>query len=72
MEKPRYKLGDRVAVDITQRDDVEHGDAGIIVDLRQGNFSGDWYYDVILDTGLKLGNYHELVFVPENSYKHRR
>ena len=65
MEKPRFNPGDRVAVEITQREDVEHGDAGIVVEARQGNFSGDWYYDVILDTGIKLGNYHEVTFGPE-------
>ena len=64
-EKPRFSPGDRVAVEITQNPDVRRGDAGIVVDLRQGNFSGDWYYDVILDTGIKLGNYHEFTFGPE-------
>lgn len=73
VEKSRFKPGDRVAVEITQREDVEHGDAGIVVDMRQGNFSGDWYYDVILDTAIKLGNYHERTFVKEEDYnKHRR
>jgi len=67
--KPKFNIGDRVAVDITQREDVEHGDTGIVVDARQGNFSGDWYYDVILDTAIRLGNYHERTFVKEEDYK---
>ena len=63
MEKPAYSPGDRVAVWITQRDDVFEGDCGIVVAAR---FSlGSWYYDVILDTAVRLGNYHEGTFVPE-------
>jgi len=72
IEKSRFKPGDRVAVEITQREDVEHGDAGIVVEARQGNFSGDWYYDVILDTAIRLGNYHEGIFVKEEDYNQTR
>ena len=72
MENPKFKIGDRVAVDITQNPDVLHGDAGIVVDMRQGNFSGDWYYDVILDTAIRLGNYHEGIFVKEEDYNQTR
>lgn len=71
VEKSRFNPGDRVAVEITQNPDVLHGDTGIVVDARQGNFNGDWYYDVILDTGIKLGNYHEGIFAKEEDYKKR-
>jgi len=63
-EACKFIPGDRVAVWITQRDDVKHYDAGIVVATR-GSF-GSFYVDVILDTGIKLGNYHE-----ENFYKER-
>ena len=70
-KKPAYKIGDRVAVWITQRDDVLEGDRGIVVAARQEHIQGNWYYDVILDTAVRLGNYHEGTFVPEEYYKQR-
>lgn len=69
MRKPAYKPGDRVAVWTTQRDDVLEGDRGIVVAARLS--FNCWYYDVILDSAVKLGNYHEGTFVPEEYYKQR-
>jgi len=67
-DEPRFKPGDRVAVWITQRDDVLEGDCGIVVAARQEHIQGHWYYDVILDTAVRLGNYHEGTFVKEEDY----
>tara|TARA_B100002019_G_scaffold291356_1_gene311308 strand:+ start:8454 stop:8675 length:222 start_codon:yes stop_codon:yes gene_type:complete len=71
-EQPRFNPGDRVAVEITQNPDVKHGDGGIVVNVRQSTYGGGWYYDVILDTGIKLGNYHEGIFIKEDNNQNRR
>ena len=63
-EKSRFNPGDRVVVWITQRDDVQHGDTGIVVATRES--FGSFYVDVILDTGIRLGNYHEYTFHMES------
>ena len=68
MNESKFKPGDRVAIWIVQRDDVREGDGGTVIDTREG-FGGDsWYVDVILDSGLRLGNYHEYTFVAEEEF----
>ena len=53
-----FELGARVVVWISQRDDVREGDAGTVVSIRPNYQSADTYYlDVILDTGIRMGNY---------------
>ena len=58
----KFKPGDRVWVRIAQRADVARGDEGTVIEVREG-FGGDcWYVDVILDSGVRMGNYHEAAF----------
>ena len=42
-KKSRFKPGDRVVVWITQRDDIQHGDAGIVVATRED--FGSFYHE---------------------------
>ena len=69
----RFNPGDRVVVWIAQRDDVQEGDGGTVVKVKKGPSSslldGDAFYvDVILDTGVRLGHYHEGTFRKEEEY----
>jgi len=67
--KSRFNPGDRVAVYISQRDDVKEGDGGTVVKVKKGPSSLDAFYvDVILDTGVRLGHYHEGTFQHEHEY----
>jgi hypothetical protein len=67
MQHNKFINGDRVVVWISQRDDVQEGDAGTVIEVRQGA-SDAWYLDVILDTGIRLGNYHHFTFRAEADY----
>ena len=65
----RFNPGDRVVVWIVQRDDVKEGDGGTVIKVSKGPTSLDAFYvDVILDTGVRLGNYHEGTFRKEDEY----
>ena len=65
----RFNPGDRVVVWIVQRDDVQEGDGGTVIKVSKGPSSLDAFYvDVILDTGVRLGHYHEGTFQREDSY----
>ena len=67
--KSRFNPGDRVVVWIAQRDDVEEGDGGTVIKVSKGPSSLDAFYvDVILDTGVRLGHYHEGTFRREDEY----
>ena len=67
--KSRFNPGDRVVVWITQRDDVEEGDGGTVIKVSEGLLLSDGFYvDVILDTGVRLGHYHEGTFRKEDEY----
>ena len=63
----KFKAGDRVVVWISQRDDVQEGDAGTVIKVKRGA-SNECYVDVILDTGIRLGNYHHFTFRAEDGY----
>ena len=69
-ENPKFQPGDRVRVWIAQHEDVQEGDAGTVIDMRQGVFNETCHVDVILDTGIRLGHYHEGTFLTEEEYKH--
>ena len=65
----KFKPGDRVVVWIVQRDDVKEGDGGTVIRVSKGPLSLDAFYvDVILDTGVRLGHYHEGTFQHEEYY----
>ena len=65
----RFNPGDRVVVWIVQRDDVKEGDGGTVIKVSKGPTSLDAFYvDVILDTGVRLGHYHEGTFRKEDEY----
>ena len=65
----RFNPGDRVVVWIVQRDDVQEGDGGTVIKVSKGPSSLDAFYvDVILDTGVRLGHYHEGTFRREDEY----
>lgn len=67
--KPRFQPGDRIRVWISQRDDVREGDAGTVITVSHGPSSFETFYlDVILDTGIRLGHYHERAFIEEAAY----
>ena len=67
--KSKFNPGDRVVVWIAQRDDVEEGDGGTVIKVSKGPSSLDAFYvDVILDTGVRLGHYHEGTFRREDEY----
>jgi len=67
--KSRFQPGDRVVVWIAQRDDVNEGDGGTVIKVKKGPSSLDSFYvDVILDTGVRLGHYHEGTFRREDEY----
>ena len=67
--KSRFNPGDRVVVWIVQRDDVNEGDGGTVIKVSKGPTSLDSFYvDVILDTGVRLGHYHEGTFRREDEY----
>lgn len=66
--QPKHKVADRVRVWISQRDDIQEGDAGTVIAVRQGGDGSTWYVDVILDTGYRLGHYHEGAFIGEDDY----
>ncbi len=67
--KSRFQPGDRVVVWIVQRDDVQEGDGGTVIKVSKGPSSLDAFYvDVILDTGVRLGHYHEGTFRKEDEY----
>ena len=64
-----FKPGARVVVWISQRDDVREGDAGTVISIRPNYQSTDTYYvDVILDTGIRMGNYHSGTFKLEEDW----
>ena len=65
----RFNPGDRVVVWIVQREDVQEGDGGTVIKVSKGPTSLDAFYvDVILDTGVRLGHYHEGTFRREDEY----
>ena len=65
----RFNPGDRVVVWIVQQDDVKEGDGGTVIKVSKGPTSLDAFYvDVILDTGVRLGHYHEGTFRKEDEY----
>ena len=65
----RFNPGDRVVVWIVQQDDVQEGDGGTVIKVSKGPTSLDAFYvDVILDTGVRLGHYHEGTFRKEDEY----
>ena len=67
--RSRFQPGDRVVVWIVQRDDVKEGDGGTVIKVSKGPTSLDAFYvDVILDTGVRLGHYHEGTFQKEDEY----
>ena len=67
--KSQLKPGVRVVVWIAQRDDVREGDAGTIIKVKKGPSSLDaTYLDVILDTGVSMGNYHSGTFKLERDW----
>ena len=67
--KSRFNPGDRVVVWIVQRDDVNEGDGGTVIKVSEGLLLSDGFYvDVILDTGVRLGHYHEGTFRREDEY----
>ncbi len=67
--KSRFNPGDRVVVWIAQRDDVNEGDGGTVIKVSKGPTSlHSFYVDVILDTGVRLGHYHEGTFRKEDEY----
>mgnify|MGYP005730551733 CR=1 FL=1 len=68
-EEPKFQPGDRVRVWITQRQDIQEGDSGTVVDMRMSVFNDTWHLDVILDTGVRMGNYHEGTFILEEEYQ---
>ena len=69
MSNKIFKLGARVVVWISQRDDVREGDAGTVISIRPNYQSADNYYvDVILDTGIRMGNYHSGTFKLEEDW----
>lgn len=65
--QPKHKVADRVRVWISQRDDIESGDHGTVIKVKKGP-QDTYYVDVILDTGHRLGHYHEGMFIPEGEY----
>ena len=67
MNPSGFKPGDRVVVWIAQREDIREGDGGTVIEVRQGT-SDECYVDVILDTGIRLGNYHHFTFRSEDDY----
>ena len=63
--KSELKPGTRVAVWISQRDDVVEGDTGTVIRVKKGPSINDaTYVDVILDTGVRMGHYHSGTFTP--------
>ena len=65
----RFNPGDRVVVWISQRDDTKEGDGGTVIKVTKGPSNIDAFYvDVILDTGVRLGHYHEGSFLKEDNY----
>ena len=38
------------------------GDEGTVVAVRRASIGDAFYVDVILDTGIRMGNYHEFTF----------
>ena len=67
MSQPRHKVTDRVQVWIAQRNGIEEGDTGTVIAVRKGPMKDVWYVDVILDTGHRMGHYHEGTFIPEQT-----
>ena len=71
--KSKLKPGIRVVVWISQRDDVREGDAGTVIAIRPNYQSTDTcYLDVILDTGIRMGNYHSGTFKLEEDWHNVR
>ena len=66
--QPKHKVADRVRVWISQRDDVQSGDQGTVINVKKGP-QDTYYVDVILDTGHRLGHYHEGMFVSEGEWR---
>jgi len=67
--KIKFKPGARVVVWISQRDDVREGDAGTVIRVSPNYRSSETYYvDVILDTGIRMGNYHSGTFKLEEDW----
>tara|TARA_B100002019_G_scaffold124552_1_gene107330 strand:+ start:42242 stop:42475 length:234 start_codon:yes stop_codon:yes gene_type:complete len=66
----RFKPGDRIAVWVTHRQDVYEGDFGTVIETIPPvtKNSNVWLVTAILDTGIKLSEYHEGVFVHERNY----
>ena len=63
--KAELKPGTRVAVWISQRNDVVEGDTGTVIRVKKGLYVNDAVYvDVILDTGIRMGHYHSGTFTP--------
>ena len=66
--QPKHKVADRVRVWISQRDDIESGDHGTVINVKKGP-QDTYYVDVILDTGHRLGHYHEGMFIPVGEWR---
>ena len=68
MSHPKHAPADRVRVWISQRDDITEGEYGTVIAVRKGP-QDTYYVDVILDSGHRLGNYHEGMFVSEGAWR---
>ena len=68
MNEPKHKVADRVRVWISQRDDILAGERGTVINVKKGP-QDTYYVDVILDSGHRLGHYHEGMFVSEGEWR---
>lgn len=68
MNEPKHKVADRVRVWISQRDDILAGEYGTVINVKKGP-QDTYYVDVILDSGHRLGHYHEGMFVSEGDWR---
>ena len=68
--KCRFEPGDRIVVWVTHRQDVYEGDSGTVIETIPpvAKNTNVWLVTAILDTGIKLCEYHEGVFVHERNY----
>ncbi|HBQ60370.1 MAG TPA: hypothetical protein DD671_12310 [Balneolaceae bacterium] len=68
--KCKFKPGDRIAVWVTDRQDVYEGDSGTVIETipPATKNSNVWLVTAILDTGIKLWACREGAFVHERNY----
>ena len=66
----RFDPGDRIVVWISPRKDVYEGDSGTVIKIEppQPNGTDVWRVTAILDTGIKLNECYEGIFVRESDY----